>query len=536
RRLPAHTQLLLDTMGSLAGAGLARLRSYEGLELFRRAADEALEGIGLADAAGIIHYVNRPMAAIHGTDDPEALIGRRVLEFLGGEDPQALRQAIRAHLQRHGHWRGEVEVRGLDGQVRVAEASAVGRLDREGNLRWISTRMRDLTERRRREGLWRALEEAGVRLLQLQDERAIYEEALRPLEAAGTRAFFLILSEDGASLHLAAHSAGVSLPETQPRHFPWDPDHSPTVCQTLQEGKGLFIADPAARVERGLAASPLARAFARAGVVRADDRAVFAPLPARGKPLGVLVALSPTLAEEDALPLGMFALQVAAALKNARLLQAERRRRRHAETLQRVTTALASTLDRDQVLNLILEQVREVLPYDSANFMLPEGDVVQVVAGRGYPDWEQVRQVRIHIDRDPDFQRILHRQEVVVVPDTRRHSSWIAYPPTTYIRAWIGVPVVADGRARGVLNLDFAHPYTPTDEELALLKAFAGQAGVALRNAELYEETRRLKEFHERLLQEMQEGLALEDAEGVITYVNPALAQILERPAEEMVG
>ena len=534
--LPPRGRALLATAGEIAGAGLARLQFYEGLELFRRAADEAMDAIGLADAEGIIRYANPPMAALHGAASPEQLIGRRVLEFLGGEDPERLRLAIREHLRQHGFWRGEVEVRGLDGQVRVAQASSVGHLDREGNLRWVSTRLWDLTERRRRERLWRSLEEAGVHLLRLRDAEAILQEALRPLEEAGLRAFFLLLDQGRSSLRLAAHTAGAALPEGEPRHYPWDPDHNPTIAQTFREQRALFVPDPAARVERGLSTSPLARAFGRAQVVRPDDRAIFAPLHLGGEPTGVLVALSPSFTEEDAPSLGIFALQVAAALENARLLQREQERRRQAETLQRITAALASTLDLEQVLGLILDQVRELLPYDSANFMLPEGRTLQAVAGRGYPDWEAVRRVRIQIDQDPGLQRVMDRQEVVVVPDTRAYSAWVTYPPTAYIRAWIAVPVVADGRVRGVLNLDFAHPYTPTEEELFLLGSFAGQAGVALRNAELYQETRRLKEFHERLLQEMLEGLSVEDAEGILTYVNPALAAMLERPAEAMVG
>lgn len=536
RSLSEEERDLLAMIGEIAAAGLSRLQSYEGLQLFRRVADEAMDALGIADADGIIRYANRPMAALHGASSPEDLIGRRVLEFLGGEDPEGLRLAIREHLRQHGSWRGEVEIRGLDGQVRVAEAASVGHLDREGNLRWISTRFWDLTERRRRERLWRALEETGVRLLRLRDPEAIFREALRPLEEAGLRANFFLLDEGKQTLRLAAHTKGAAPHESEPRVYPWNPDHNPTLAQVLRSRRALFIPDPLARVQRALGIAPLARAFARAEAVRPDDRGVFAPLYLGEKPVGLMLALSPSFTEEDAPPLGIFALQVAAALENAWLLQQEQERRHHAETLQRVTAALASTLDLEEVLGLILEQVQEALPYDSANFMLPEGRTLQVVAGRGYPDWEGVRQVRIRVDQDPGFQRVVDRREIVVVPDTRCYRDWITYPPTAYIRAWVAVPVVADGQVRGVLNLDFARPYTPTEAELALLKSVAEQAGVALRNAELYQETRRLKEFHERLFQEMLEGLSLEDAEGILTYVNPALAAMLERSAEAMVG
>jgi PAS domain S-box-containing protein len=50
------------------------------------------------------------------------------------------------------------------------------------------------------------------------------------------------------------------------------------------------------------------------------------------------------------------------------------------------------------------------------------------------------------------------------------------------------------------------------------------------------EEISRLKEFNEGILQNVAEGIVLQDAEGYLTYVNPAAAALLGYTTEEMLG
>ena len=50
------------------------------------------------------------------------------------------------------------------------------------------------------------------------------------------------------------------------------------------------------------------------------------------------------------------------------------------------------------------------------------------------------------------------------------------------------------------------------------------------------EEIRRLKDFNEGIVQSMAEGIAVEDAEGRLTFVNPAVAAMLGYSPEELVG
>ena len=59
-----------------------------------------------------------------------------------------------------------------------------------------------------------------------------------------------------------------------------------------------------------------------------------------------------------------FAAQAAMAIENARLLETERAAREQAETLRAAAQSLGSTLGVPEVFDLILTELRKVVPYD----------------------------------------------------------------------------------------------------------------------------------------------------------------------------
>ena len=83
-------------------------------------------------------------------------------------------------------------------------------------------------------------------------------------------------------------------------------------------------------------------------------------------------------AQSDLPMLTAFASQAAVAIENARLFEAERKQRELAEALGEAATVVNSTLDLDQVLDRIREQVERVVPGDAFNFMLLEGDTARM--------------------------------------------------------------------------------------------------------------------------------------------------------------
>jgi GAF domain-containing protein len=100
-----------------------------------------------------------------------------------------------------------------------------------------------------------------------------------------------------------------------------------------------------------------------------DTRSEMAlPLISRGQIVGVLDIQSTQEAaftEEDVVTLQTMADQLANAIENARLLEETQQRAQQLEALTEIGRAIGSTLDLDEVLQLILAQAERVVPYDA---------------------------------------------------------------------------------------------------------------------------------------------------------------------------
>ena len=80
-----------------------------------------------------------------------------------------------------------------------------------------------------------------------------------------------------------------------------------------------------------------------------------------------------------------FAAQAAIAIENARLLETERAAREQAETLRAAAQSLGSTLGMPEVFDLILSELRKVVPYRSASVQQLDGDELVIVGGHRLP-------------------------------------------------------------------------------------------------------------------------------------------------------
>src|ERR1041384_3630621 len=106
------------------------------------------------------------------------------------------------------------------------------------------------------------------------------------------------------------------------------------------------------------------------------------------------------------------------------------------------------------------------------------------------------------------------------------------------------VPCVFEGRAIAVLALGRKETDEPfNSEDLALLTAVAGQVATAIENGRLYrelhlkaEELGRVREFNENILESLDAGLGVFDADERIVRWNRALEGFYGLSAREAVG
>lgn len=183
-----------------------------------------------------------------------------------------------------------------------------------------------------------------------------------------------------------------------------------------------------------------------------------------------------------------FADQAVIALENARLLVAERQRRREAETLRAATSALTIDVSVEQTLYTLLQRLGTIVAYDSSCIMLHEGDRLRAVAAVGLPDPDQVIGHTFPTD-DTFFRRLQSERRPVWYHDVQTESSFWGWGGTTYVRGWMGVPLLHRKRMLGYITLDSRRPGAYGEKEAALAQAFANHVAIVIANAQLFQQT-----------------------------------------------
>ncbi len=235
----------------------------------------------------------------------------------------------------------------------------------------------------------------------------------------------------------------------------------------------------------------------------ADTRSEMSvPMMMADRLLGVFDAQSDKLAaftEQDFQTWQTLADTLAIAIRNARLFEAERRRRRLAEILREVSTALTSTLHLDDVLNLILQGLARVVNYDAASILLVnELGELQLRASRGPVEIEDMLGLTLDVKLLPAGEPFPAIVPFTELDHKNEYHDLLALPEP---HACLGAVLALRGEHLGYLVVDYAgHDQFPV-EEAELISAFASQAAVAIENARLYTSQREQAWMSAALLQ-----------------------------------
>jgi len=126
--------------------------------------------------------------------------------------------------------------------------------------------------------------------------------------------------------------------------------------------------------------------------------------------------------------------------------------------------------------------------------------------------------------------------EPLLANDVRREPRYLPDELLPNIRSELVVPLKVEDQIMGVLDIDSDRLEAFGQEDVFVLQTLANQLAIALGNARLYEETRRLAAFNEGIVENVVVGISVEDADGNFTFLNPAAADLLGYPIEELIG
>jgi signal transduction histidine kinase len=164
-----------------------------------------------------------------------------------------------------------------------------------------------------------------------------------------------------------------------------------------------------------------------------------------------------------------------------------------AEALAKTAATLNSTLDLEEVLKRILNQIGRVMPHDTANILLidEESNGLRIASGPSYDDYGvEATGLRVNLLDTPTLRQMAESMKTIVISDTQGDPRWTEFEDThsSYvIRSYVGSPICQKGNLTGFISCNSTKPgfYTPIHAEQ--LGAFANHAAVAIENARLYD-------------------------------------------------
>jgi len=177
----------------------------------------------------------------------------------------------------------------------------------------------------------------------------------------------------------------------------------------------------------------------------------------------------------------------------AQTREKEREQRQFIEALSNSAAVLNDTLNIDEVLIRVLENIGKVVPHDAANIMLIKNKAAKIMQLTGYEkfikDIDTFKNIEFPLSL-PNFHQMLTLGKGVIISDTLQDPRWEKMSTNNWIRAYLGAPLMFKDKLIGFLNLDSAEKGFFQEKHVEWLQAFADQAVIAIKNAQLFEETK----------------------------------------------
>ncbi len=276
------------------------------------------------------------------------------------------------------------------------------------------------------------------------------------------------------------------------------------------------------------------------------------PLKIKGRIIGVLDSQSMELngfSERDVFTLQTIADQLAIAIENVGLYEETRKRAERLTVLNRIARAVGTTLNLDDLMEIVYEEVSAIFQTDA--FLIALYDKAsneldfRVLMDRGVrepltrkPLGDGLTSLVI-LEKRPLFFKDLEKEK-------DRLPSTELWGTMELPRSWLGAPMKIGEKITGVICVQAYQPDVYSEEELLLLSTISDQIAVAVENARLYEtaqEELAERKRAEEVLQESEEkfrsfteqspNMIFINSRGRVVYANKVCEEIMGYRREE---
>jgi len=256
------------------------------------------------------------------------------------------------------------------------------------------------------------------------------------------------------------------------------------------------------------------------------------PISTKGQVIGVLDIQSKRLDDFDTTDLELMlalANQAGVAIENARLFAAEKHRADQFRVLTDVSQRIASILDIDELLSQIVDLVQRTFGYFHVEIGMIEGDQLVFDFGAGEL-WEQsghrIQPSRLKVGMEGITGYVAASGKSFIAPDVSKEPRYVPLKGTR-AKSELTVPLITKEQVIGVLDVESDRLNAFDETDLELITSLANQAGIAIENARLYRNARKVAALEERqrLARDLHDSVT-QSLYGITLYSQAAAGQL----------
>ncbi len=485
--------------------------------------------IYLHDPRGRILYANRRLEDVTGWRREE-ILGRNILELLAPEfrpDAMVRREGLEPLPEAR---RYETEVVCRDGSRIPLEVHSTA-VTLDGQVVAWQGIARDIRERRQVRARMDAVYETArqvVGILNLDQVLAVIVRHAAQFTNAHTCSLWLLHEDRDALYCAAAQSAPEGITSAR---IATDSNHPVARAFRARDATIENVASSVAAADPALppdtvtcACLPLSEGDGNFGVLALTYPWIYGPQPTE-------LAL-----------LSIFASHAAAAITNARLFEAQRRKTQEAAAIGQVGMAVAG-LDVDAALHITGAYAYDLFEADFTAILVmddPQRTLLRsaFIAERGRRVTEEQYAERFEIAAHPVLREAISTESTLLIENVAEH-------PLTRddrraqclgVTTCLIVPMLSRDRVEGVLAVGYASEVHPTEVRIRLAETLAQQAAVAVDNAAMFRALATAKREWEATFDAITDPVCIFSTAGTLLRGNQAAGRLLGTSVGELLG
>ncbi len=495
---------------------------------YRDLVENALVGVYRTNLKGEILFVNDAMVKMLEYNSREEFLQSSALSRYKNPDN---RKHLIETLRKEGSVNNfEIDILTKNGNAKTVLLSAT--LD--GDV--LSGMVRDITQRKRaEEELHRRNQELSVlhtidrainQTLDLDQILNVAVDKTMEILDADAGGIYL-LQEDGKTMLLAAHR-GAS-------------DEFVKNVETIQFGEGI---SGQAAVERKpvimdiakYPSSPLTTFLVKQGI----QSLVSIPLLAKEDVLGAINIISyrPNAFSQDKIEtLQSIGIQIGVAIQNAELFEAERRKAKQLQAINRISQNIAVFMDVEKLFSRVVKLIHETFGYSYVTLVVVDEKANEIIykAAAGY-NIAELKKSNEKLGGEGIIQWVALSGNPLLTNDVSKESRFLYCDVLKYSRSELTLPIMLRNKVVAVLDIqsDKLNAFNPDD--FTTIETVVRDISVALENAQLYEELKISHATYLGIINSLTEAIYIQDENGVFLEVNKAAEKFYGHPKEYFIG